>query len=428
MSVKVEKKEKNIIEMEIEVLAEKFEEGLKKSFQKNAGKFNVPGFRKGKAPRNIVERYYGEEVLYDDAINIVCAEAYEKAVEENNIDPVDRPEIDIKEIGKGKNLIFTASVTVKPEVTLGEYKGVEVEKVEAVVTDEDVEKEIKTVAEKSARMISVEDRGIEKGDMVNIDFKGFIDGELFEGGSADGHTLEIGSGQFIEGFEDQLIGANLADDVEVKVTFPEDYGKPELAGKEATFEVIINDIKYKELPEIDDEFAKDVSEFDTLEEYKEDLRKKLLETAQHKAEHEVEDRIVGKVVDNAEVDIPQVMVERQIDNNLREFDRRLRYQGLDLEKYIQILGNDIASFRKQFEERSRREVKVQLVLEKVTETENIQASEEEVEEEMGVLAKNSKYELEDFKQHLTKDDIEYIKDSVKIKKTVDFLVQNGKII
>lgn len=427
MNVKVEKKNKNVVELEIEVDAAIFEEGVQKSFQKNAKKFNIPGFRKGKAPRNVVERYYGKEVLYEDAINIVCAEAYDKAVEENDIYPVDRPDIDIKKVGDGENLVFTASVTVKPEVELGEYKGVEVEKVSVNVTDEDVEKEIKKVAEKNARIMSVEDRGIQKGDIADIDFEGFIDGEPFEGGKASGHTLEIGSGQFIGDFEDQLIGGKPGDDIEVNVSFPKDYGKEELAGKPALFKVIVNDVKVKELPVIDDEFAKDVSEFDTLEEYKEDIRKKLTESAEHKAKHETEDKVIDKVAENAEVEIPQVMVEKHIDSLVRDFDMRLSYQGLNLEKYLTIMGQDYDSFRGQFAERAQKEVKVQLVLEKISKVENIDASEEEVNEEIKKLAENYKQNEEDFKKHLRDDDIEYIKGTLLIRKTVDLLVQNAKI-
>lgn len=382
MVVKVEKKDKNIVELEIEVEAAKFEEAVQKSYEKNCKKFAVPGFRKGKAPRNIIERYYGKEVFYEDAINIVCADAYDKAIEENDIYPVDRPSISIKKMGEGENLVFTASVTVKPEVELGEYKGIEVDKVEVNITDEDVEKELKAVAEKNARIMSVEDRGIQKGDIADIDFEGFIDGEPFEGGKASGYTLEIGSGTFIDGFEDQLIGGRPGDDIEVNVTFPEDYGKKELAGKPALFKVIVNDVKVKELPVIDDEFAKDVSEFDTLEEYKESIRKKLTEAAEHKAKHELEDKVVAKVVENAQVDIPQVMIERQIDSIVRDYNMRLSYQGLDLEKYLMIMGTDYETFRSQLKDRAHDDIKRQLVLEKVSKVEDIQVSDEEFNEEL----------------------------------------------
>lgn len=427
MSVKVEKKEKNIVQLEIEVDAAKFEEGLQKSYLKNMKKFNVPGFRKGKAPRNIVERYFGVEVLYEDAINIVCSEAYDKAVEENDIHPVDRPSIDIKQIGKGQNLIFVADVAVKPEVTLGQYKGVEIEKVQVLVTEDDVEKEIKNVAEKSARLITVEDRGIEKGDIADIDFEGFIDDKPFEGGKASSYTLEIGSGNFIEGFEDQLIGARPGDDVDVNVTFPEDYGNKDLAGKAALFKVIINDVKMKELPVIDDEFAKDVSEFDTLEEYKQDIRRKLTEAAEHKAKHETEDRVIKKVTENATLEIPDVMIEKHIDTLVRDFDSRLRYQGLDLEKYLSIMGMGYIDFRSQFEKRAEAEVKSQLVLEAVCKAENVEANEEEFNQEVIKIAESYKQDVEEFKKHLQDSDIQYINETIKIRKTIELLVESAKI-
>lgn len=427
MSVKVEKKEKNIVQLEIEVDAAKFEEGLQKSYLKNVKKFNVPGFRKGKAPRNIIERHFGVEILYEEAINIVCSEAYDKAIEENDIHPVDRPDIDIKQIGKGQNLIFVADVTVRPEVVLGQYKGVEVEKVQALVTEDDVEKEINKVAEKSARLITVEDRGIEKGDIADIDFEGFIDNVPFEGGKATDYRLEIGSGSFIVGFEEQLMGAKPGDDVEVNITFPEDYSQKELAGKSALFKVIINDVKFKELPILDDEFAKDVSEFDTFEEYKQDIRGKLTETAQHKAKHETEDRIINKVSENATVEIPDVMIEKHIDNLVKDFDSRLRYQGLDLEKYLNIMGMGYIDFRSQFENRAQAEVKIQLVLGAVRKAENIKATEDEFSEEIAKIAENYKQEVEEFKKHLQDKDIEYINDTIEIRKTVEMLVENAKI-
>ncbi|HHW31285.1 MAG TPA: trigger factor [Clostridiaceae bacterium] len=428
MNVKVEDLEKNVKQLEIEVDEETFNDGMQKSYIKNAKKFNVPGFRRGKAPRAIVERYYGEEVLYEDAINIVCPKAYEQAIKDYDIHPVDRPEIDIKQIGKGKSLIFTAKVVVKPEVELGIYKGVEVEKPEVVVTDEDVEKELNMVAEKNARIITVDDRGIEKGDIAVIYFEGFIDGKAFEGGKGTDFNLTIGSGQFIPGFEDQLIGAKTGDEVDVNVSFPEDYGHKELAGKPALFKVKIKEVKVKELPEIDDEFAKDISEFDTLAEYKEDLRKKLIEAANHRAEHEIRDKVVSKVVDNATVDIPQVMLDKHIDYLIYDFSLRLRYQGLDLGKYLEIMGLDEKSFRDQFLKRAEKEVKTQLVLEKIEKTEEINVSEEEVEEEIKQLSENYKQSVEDFKKHLSPDDIEYIKSELITRKTIDLLVSSAKLI
>lgn len=428
MSVKVEKKEKNIVQLEIEVDAAKFEEGLQKSYLKNVKRFNVPGFRKGKAPRNIVERHFGVESLYEDAINIVCSEAYDEAVEENDIHPVDRPDIDIKQIGKGQNLIFVADVTVRPEVVLGQYKGVEVERAKAMVTEDDVDKEIEKIAEKSARLITVEDRGIEKGDIADIDFEGFIDGVPFEGGQASGYSLEIGSSNFIAGFEEQLLGAKPGDDVDVNVTFPEDYSSEELAGKSALFKVIINDVKIKELPVLDDEFAKDVSEFDTLEEYKIDIRKKLTDAAEHKAKHETEDRVINKVNENATVEIPDVMIQKHIDNLVKDFDSRLRYQGLDLEKYLNIMGMGYVDFRSQFENRAQSEVKTQLVLDAVCKAEKIQATKEEFGEEIIKIAESYKQEVEEFTKHLQQNDIEYINDTIKIRKTIELLVESAKIV
>lgn len=428
MQVKVENVEKNVVQLEIEVDAEQFDGGLQKAFVKNAGKFNIPGFRKGKAPRYIVEKFYGEQVLYEDAINMVCPDAFEKAVEENDVHPVDRPEIDIKQIGKGQNLIFTARVTVKPEVELGQYKDVEVKKADAMVTDDDVDKELEKAAEKNSRLVTIDDRPVQSGDTAIIDFEGFIDGTPFEGGKGEDYSLVIGSGSFIPGFEDQLVGKEAGADVDVNVSFPEDYGKTELAGKPALFKVKIKEIKLKELPALDDEFAKDVSEFDTLEEYKSDLRKKLVERAEHKAEHENEDNVVEKVVENAVVDIPPVMVEKRTDDIVYDFSMRLRYQGLELDKYLEVMGMDAATFRQQFSKRAEGEVKTQLVLEKVGKAENIGVSDEELDGELKRLAENYKQSEEDFKKQLKNDDIEYIRGNLVVKKTVDFLVENARLV
>lgn len=427
MNVKLEKKEKNIVELEIEVDSEVFEEGLKKAFKKNAKRFNVPGFRKGKAPRNIIETYYGPEVFYEDALNEVFPEAYEEAVQETDIFPVDRPELDIKQIGKGQNLIFTASVTVKPEVELGEYKGIEVEKQEVSVTDEDVEKEVQKAAEKNARLLTVEGRGIQEGDIAEIDFEGFIDGEPFEGGKGEDFPLQIGSGNFIKGFEEQLIGGMPGDDIEVNVTFPEDYDSKELAGKEALFKVIVNDVKVKEMPVIDDEFAKDISEFDTLEEYKEDFRKKLIESEEQKVKYEFENKLIDKVVDNATVEIPKVMVDKQLDITVRDFDNNLRYQGYSLEQYLQMAQMDIDTFKEQGRDKAEREVKTQLVLEAIGKQENVQASDEEFKEEINKLSEKYQKDEEEFMKLLRDDDIEYIKSTIITRKTIEILSENAKI-
>lgn len=428
MQVKVENAGKNVVQLEIEVEAEKFEQGMQKAFARNAKKFNIPGFRRGKAPRHLVERYYGEQVLYEDAINEVCPDAYEQAVEENDIHPVDRPEIDIKQIGKGQSLIFTAKVTVRPDVELGEYKGIEVEKSTAVVTDEDVDKEIEKVRERNSRLITVEDRPAASGDTVTIDFEGFIDGTAFEGGKGTDYDLALGSGTFIPGFEDQLVGVSKGEEKEVNVTFPEDYHNKDLAGKPAVFKVTVKEIKLRELPDLDDEFAKDVSEFDTLEEYKADLRKKLLDKAEHMAHHENEDKVVAKVVENATVDIPPVMIERQIDNMVYDFRMSLMYQGLDLEKYLEIMGMDMNSFRDQFRKRAEQEVKTQLVLDKISKVEAIVPTDEETDAEIKRLAENYRQSEEEFRQHLEPDDIEYIRSTLVTRKTVDFLLENAKLI
>ncbi|MHB8064192.1 MAG: trigger factor [Ruminiclostridium sp.] len=428
MNVKIEDVEKNVVQLEIEVDAAKFEEGMQKSYLKNVSKFNVPGFRKGKAPRNIIERYYGEQALYDDAINIVCAEAYDLAVDEKNIHPVDRPELDIIQIGKKQNLIFSAKVTVKPEVELGAYMGVEVKKAETTVTDEDLEKEFQKVVEKNSRLISISDRPVQTGDTAIIDFEGFIDSVPFEGGKGTDYSLVIGSGSFIPGFEEQLVGKNIGEDLDVNVSFPEEYGKEELNGKPAVFKVSIKEIKFKELPTVDDEFAKDISEFDTLDEYKQDIRNKLEETANHKAEHENEDNIIQKIAENATVEIPEVMIQKQIDAMAKDFDRRLRYQGLDLQKYLEMMGMDFEGFRGQFADRAKNEVKVQLVVEKISEVENTEVSDEEAQVEIEKMAEAYKQSVEDLNKSLTPEDMEYVKKDIAFRKTIKLLVDSAKLV
>jgi len=427
MSAKIEEVEKNVVQLEIEVDAEKFENGMQRAFLKNANKFTIPGFRKGKAPRKMVERHYGEETLYEDTINIVCPEAFEEAVKENNLHPVEKPEIDVKQIGTGKALIFTAKVTLKPEVKLGEYKGIKVKKVKANVPDDDVEKQINEAVEKNARLVTVEDRPIKEGDIAVIDFEGFVDGVAFAGGKAENHNLEIGSGQFIPGFEEQLIGAKTGDEPEVKVKFPEEYQAEELAGKEAIFKTKVHEIKFKELPVIDDEFAKDVSEFDTLAEYKADIKDKMTKEAEHKAEHETEDAVIGKVVENATVDIPQIMIDNHIADIVYDFESRLKYQGLSIDKYMEIMGVDAEGFREQFKERAEGEVKAQLVVEQICKTENIESTEEELAEEIKKLAESYKQKEEDLKKNLREEDLDFIRENIKIKKTVDYIVDNAKL-
>ncbi|HOK43688.1 MAG TPA: trigger factor, partial [Thermoclostridium caenicola] len=426
MNVKIEKPEKNVVKLEITVDSQVFDECMDKAFMRNKSRFNVPGFRKGKAPRSLVERYYGEQVLYEDAINFAAGDAYNKAIDEHDLEPVDRPEIDIIQIGSGKDFIFTATVTVKPEVELGQYKGLEVQKEEVKVTEEDVNAELNRIAERNAKLVSVEDRPVQSGDMVNIDYEGSIDGVAFEGGSAKGYNLVIGSNTFIPGFEDQLIGFNLNDEKDIQVKFPEDYHNKDLAGKDATFRVKVNEIKVKQLPEINDEFAGDVSEFDTLEEFRQDLMKKLTRKAQEAADRKFENAVVAKAAENASCDIPDVMVESRLNEMMRQFDMTLRYQGLDLPSYLQIMGMDAEKFRDEYRESALKDVKAQLVLEKIAKTEGIEATDEEYAQELEKMAEQYRQPVEEMKKHLHEDDIEYIKNSIITRKTVAMLVENAK--
>jgi len=428
MNSKVEKLETNKVKLEIEVDAARFEEGMQKSYFKNVKRFNVPGFRRGKAPRQIIENFYGEGVFYEDAINEVCPEAYEAAVEEHNLEPVDRPEIDILQIGKGENLIFTATVTVKPEVELGDYKGIEVNKVEYNVTDEDVERELKIAQDRVARWVAVDDRPVKEHDRVTIDYAGFVDGEQFPGGTAENQSLEIGSGHFIPGFEEQIVGMNIGEEKEIQVTFPEEYHAEDLKGKAATFKVKLHEIKEKEVPDLDDEFAKDVSEFDTLEEYKADIRKKLEENAANRAKIEMEDQLIKKVVENASVEIPDVMVERQIDSLTRDFEYRLMYQGLSLDKYLEYTGTSKEVFRAQYRDEAYNRVKTQLVLEKISKVENIVAEEEDINKEISRMAEQYKKDVEEFRSTLREEDIDYISDGIVLQKTIDFLTANQVLV
>lgn len=425
MSSKLEKLEKNVATLEITVSAEKLEEGIAKAYIKNAKKFNIPGFRKGKAPRKLIEKYYGEGIFYEDAINEVCPEAYEEAIKEHNLEPVDRPTIEIIEIESGKGIVFKAEVTVKPEVELGQYKGIEVEKKEYNVTDEDVENELEILRNRNARIIDVTDRPVKRGDIVTIDFKGFIDDKEFEGGSAENYKLEIGSGRFIPGFEEQLIGATIGNEVNVDVTFPEDYRSEELAGKPALFKVTVKEIKEKELLPLDDEFAKDVSEFDTLEELKADIKRKKLEEAERMAKNEYENDLIKKVVQNAKVDIPEVMIDNQIESMIRDFDYQLRFQGLDLDSYMKYMNISYEEMKQSYKEAAEDRVKTQLVMEAITKAENIEVTDEELEAEVEKTAKQYNQDVEKFRKSLRERDIEYIREGLQLQKTIDFLVEHS---
>ncbi|MBE3591946.1 MAG: trigger factor [Thermoanaerobacter sp.] len=428
MGASLKKLEKSIAMIELTIPSEKFEEGLNFAFKKNASKFNVPGFRRGKAPRAIVERYYGEGVLYEDAVEYVFDEAYKEALKTFDLEPVDYPNINILQIGKGKDLILEATVPVMPEVELGEYKGIEIEKIEYDVYDGDVEYELEKLRQQNARIIPIEGRAAESGDISVIDFEGFIDGKPFEGGKAENYQLELGSNTFIPGFEDQIIGHNVNETFDVSVTFPEDYKVEELRGKSAVFKVTLKALNKKELPELDDEFAKDVSEFETLQELKADIRKKLEEKNRLDAENEMKEKVVMKVVENAKVDIPDVMVERQIDISLRDLDYNLRYQGLDLNSYLSITGKTLENLRKEMWDGALNRVKTQLVIDKIAKVENIQVTEEELEKRLKEMAESYRINLEEFKKSLTENQINGIKEDIAYYKTIDFIFSECKII
>lgn len=429
MNTKVEKIENNVVKLEVTVSAEKFNDAVKKAYKKNANKFNVPGFRKGKTPLSVVEKYYGDSVFFEDAINIVCDDTYPNAVEENKISPVDYPEIDVVQIGKDVDFIYTAKVVVKPEVKLGDYKGIEVKKVEYPVTDEDVEEQLNVMREKNARIINKEDGKVEDGDIAVIDFEGFVDGVAFEGGKGENYELTIGSGSFIPGFEDQVKGASINETVDVNVTFPEDYREESLKGKPALFKVKINEIKYKELPELDDEFAKDVSEFATLDELKDDLKKKQAETNALREKKDFEDEAVKAVVNNATIDLPHVMIDREIDYMIKDLDYRLRYQGLELEQYVQLMGITVDALKEDFHEVAEAKVRTNLVLEAIAKAENIFATDEEVDAKAEEIAKQyGAKDAEKLKASIMASEKAIIEEEIVNNKVVDFLVKESKEI
>ena len=421
---KLEKIENSVAEFKLDVSPEKFEEGMKKSYQKNVKYINVPGFRKGKAPRAMIEKMYGAEIFYEDALNFVFGDVYEDALKELDIDAVDNPEItDVSEIKKGENVTLSVKVTVKPEVKLAKYKGIKLEKVEYNVSDEDVDAEISRLQERNSRVVEVEDRAVAKDDIAVIDFEGFKDGVAFEGGAGKDFELTIGSGQFIPGFEDQLIGANKGDDVTVNVTFPEDYHAEDLKGAAVEFKVKVNAIKKKELPELDDEFAKDVSEFDTLEELKNDTKAKLEKQNNDRAKAETEDKAIEAVAEKTEVEIPECMVNHQLDNMLRDYDARLQGQGITLQQYFQMTGMTADKFKEQFKEHAEKQVKVSLTLEAIAKAEKVDATAEDIEEEYNKIAENYQMKAEDIKKFIREDDI---KDGIINRKVVEMIVAESK--
>ena len=426
MSIKIEKTEKNNeLKLEFTIESKKFDEGMKKVYAKSARYFNIPGFRKGKAPMAMVEKQYGPEIFYEDTFNEIVPEEYERELKENNIDAVSRPEIEIKQMGKGKDLIFTAVVQTKPDVKLGKYKGIQLKKIEYNVTDEDIEHELGHMADRNSRLVTVEDRAVENGDITVIDFEGFVDGKAFEGGKAENHELTIGSNTFIPGFEDQIIGMKTGEEKDINVKFPEEYFSEELKGKDATFKVKLHEIKKKELPELNDDFAKDTSEFDTLDELKKSIKEKLEEENSNKVKYETEDAAVKAVVDSAEVEIPSGMIDTEIDNMVRDIETRLSYQGMKLEQYLSMMGKSMEDFRKEYEEQAKTSVKTRLVLEAIVKAENIEASEEDINTKLKEMA--AMYGKKEDELVLNEQFMNYIKDSLKNEAVVKFIIDNAKI-
>lgn len=427
MEAKMEKIDVNIVKFEVKVEAEKFDAALTRAYKKNVKNFNVPGFRKGKVPMNVVKKYYGIEVLLEDAVNFAIEGSYSEVLKENNIVPVDYPKIDVVEVGEGKDFVYTAEVTVYPEVELGEYKGLSIEKKTYEVTEEEVSKKLKEMQEKNARVETKEEGTVENGNIAVIDFKGYVDGEAFQGGEGKDYSLEIGSKTFIDTFEEQLVGAKVNDTVEVNVTFPENYGKEELNGKPAKFEVTIKEIKVKELPELDDEFAKETSEFDTIADLKADVTKKLEEANAERSEREFEEAVITAVAGNAKVEIPEVMVEKEVDKMVQNLQQRLQYQGLTLEQYFQFTGTDEEKMREYMRTNAQTKVKVDLVLEAIEKAENVEATEEEIRAKAVEVAKMyAASEDEKMVDLLMQSQQAALRADVITNKTMKLLLENNK--
>lgn len=425
MSVQVEKLEKNMAKLVIEVPAQEFEKALDEAYKKNRNKIAMPGFRKGKAPRKMIEKMYGASVFYEDAANIIIPDAYENAAKESGLEIVSQPEIEVEQIEKGTPFIFAATVAVKPEITLGEYKGIEVEKKTAEVTDEEVDTEISRVRENNSRMITVDDRATQEGDTVIINFDGYVDGEQFEGGKAEDYSLVLGSHTFIDNFEEQLIGKNAGDSVEVHVTFPDMYQAEELRGKDAVFYVEINDIKVKELPDIDDEFAQDVSDFDTLEEYKEDLKKKLLENKEAALEREKEEEVIGAIIENSQMEIPDPMVDAQTRQITQEFAQRLQAQGLSMEQYMQLTGLTPQKMIDELKPQALKRIQSRLVLEAVAAAENIEVSDEDYDKEVERMAEAYNMEKDKLTGLISDNEKEQIRMDIAVQKAVELVVASA---
>ncbi|MFZ5645285.1 MAG: trigger factor [Bacillota bacterium] len=426
MKATAEKLEKNTVVLEVEVEPEKFEKAINQAYKSIVKKVNIPGFRKGKAPRAIIERYMGKKALYDEAVEIILPEAYVSAVEDTGIEPVAQPELELVQVEEGKPVIFKAKVVVKPEVKLGQYKGLEVEDARKEITDEDVQKELERLQSRHAKLVTMEEGAVVNGDLVTIDFEGKIDGVPFEGGKADDYTLEIGSGTFIPGFEDQIVGMNINETKDISVTFPEDYGKEELAGKDAVFTVTVKLIKRKELAALDDEFAKDVSEFDTLEELRGDLANKLKQNAEALAKRQMQQAAVSKAVENAEVDIPQEMIESRMEEMIRNMEQRLSGQGLDLDKYLTYTNSNMDELRERVRPDAEQSVMQTLVIDAVAKEENLTVSEEEIGDEIRRMSEEMKQDPEIIRKILEgQNQIDFVKESILREKTIQYLVDQA---
>lgn len=425
MSLQVEKLEKGMAKLTIEVASERFDEALKAAYKKSVHKINMPGFRKGKAPMKVIEQMYGPDVFYEDAANILVQEAYEEEVEAGDVEVVARPEIDVVQIEKGKNFIFTATVAIKPDVTLGDYKKIEVEVEEPEVTDDEVMEELKKEQEKNASKETVDDRAAELNDTVTIDFEGFVDGTAFEGGKGTDYALVLGSHSFIDTFEDQLVGKNTGDETEVNVKFPEDYQAADLAGKPAMFKVTVKKIEKTVLPEIDDDLAQDVSEFETLDEYKADIKAKLLEKKENAAKAKKEDDVIDKIIDGASMEIAEDMVKAQTENMLREFAQNVQMQGINIQQYMQYTGNTPEKMMEQMKPQALKRIQSRLVLEAVAAAEKIEVSDEEVEEKLTEMAKMYNMEIDKLKEQVGDAELKQIKEDIQVEKAVNFVTDSA---
>lgn len=424
---KVETLGANKVKLTVEVSAEEFAEALQQAYLKNRGKFNIQGFRKGKAPKPVIESYYGEGVFFEDAFDIVFPESYQKAVDECALEPVSRPKLDVTDIGKKQGIVYTAEIFIKPEVKLGEYKGVKAEQVTADITEKQVEEEIARIADRNARWVEA-DRAAQENDKVIIDYEGRVDGELFEGGAAENQVILLGSGTFIPGFEEQIVGMKKGEEKDISVKFPDDYRAENLAGKEAVFHIVLHDVKQKEIPVLDDEFAQDVSEYDTMEEYRASIKEKLLEHAEKHAKIATENNVLAAVVKNTEIDVPECMIENQIDYQVKQLEYNMMYQGIKLSDYLEMTGTKIEDIRNQYRQEAEEIIRTQLTVEAVMKAEGIEATQEQVQETLEKRAERLKKDVKEYKEGLSEEELEYIRRNLAYDNTVSFLTENAVLL